>query len=74
MLKGTEWFPTAFTVCLYADLLFLPMLYTNLLVCQNYVANAYSWLPIGILFCLPQLALDGESPHLAEALADGRRP
>ena len=73
MLKGTEWFPPGFVIFLYANLLLVPMLYTSLSVCQNYVVNAYLWLLIGILFRLPQLALDGESPRLAEALVDGRR-
>jgi hypothetical protein len=49
------------------------MLYTRLPVCQKYVVIAYLRLPIGILFRLPQLALDGERPHLAEALVDDRR-
>jgi hypothetical protein len=49
------------------------MLYTSLSVCQNYVVNIHLWLLIGTLFRLPQLALDGESPRLAEALVDGRR-
>jgi hypothetical protein len=58
---------------LYANLLLVPMLYTSLSVCPNYVVNTYLWLLIGILFRLPQLALDGESSRLAEALVDGRR-
>jgi hypothetical protein len=72
-LKVTEWFPPGFAIFLYANLLLVPILYTSLPVCQNYVVNTYLWLLIGILFRLPQLALDGESSRLAEALVDGRR-
>jgi hypothetical protein len=73
MLKGTEWFPPGFGIFLYANLLLFPMFNTSLSVYQNYIVNAHLWLLIGILFRLPQLALDLESSHLAEALVDGRR-
>jgi hypothetical protein len=58
---------------LWGKLVLISMLYTSMSVCQNYVVNAHLWLLTGILFRLPQLALDGESPRLAEALVDGRR-
>ena len=73
MLKGTERFPPGFVIFLYANLLLIPMLNISLSVSQNYLLNAHLWLLVGILFRLPQLALDGESPRLAEALVDGRR-
>ena len=55
-LRGTPWFPLAFTSCLYAILLFSPMMFVGSSAYQDYVLNAYFWLLLGILFRLQFLA------------------
>jgi len=55
-LRGTPWFPLAFTSCLYAILLFFPMMFVGSSAYQDYVLNAYFWLLLGILFRLQFLA------------------
>ncbi len=53
---STPWFPLAFTSCLYAILLFPPMMFVGSSAYQDYVLNAYFWLLLGILFRLQFLA------------------
>jgi len=55
-LRGTPRFPLAFTSCLYAIVLFSPMMFVGSSAYQDYVLNAYFWLLLGILFRLQFLA------------------
>lgn len=51
-LRGTPWFPLAFVICLYAILLFFPMMFTGISPYQDFVLNAWLWLLLGILYRL----------------------
>jgi hypothetical protein len=55
-LRGTVYFPVAFSIFWYAFLLLIPFTYGGLSPYQNYVMNAYFWVLIGVLFRLPLLA------------------
>lgn len=55
-LKGTAYFPIAFSIFWIAFLLLLPFTYASMTVYQNFVFNAYLWLLVGILFKIPHLA------------------
>jgi hypothetical protein len=55
-LRGTIYFPVAFSIFWYAFLLLIPFTYGGLPPYQNYVMNAYFWVLIGVLFRLPHLA------------------
>lgn len=54
-LKGTAYFPIAFSIFWFAFLLLLPFTYGGMQAYQNYVLNAYLWLLVGVLFRLPHL-------------------
>ncbi len=70
-LKGTPYFPIAFSIFWFAFLLLLPFTYEGMQPYQNFILNAYLWLLVGILFKLPHLAAQqthqgsGPSPTLA---------
>ena len=51
-LRGTPWFPLAFSICLYAVLLFFSMMFVGVSAYQDFVLNAYFWLLQGILYRL----------------------
>jgi hypothetical protein len=51
-LRGTPWFPLAFSICLYAILLVFPMMFVGVSAYQDFVLNAYFWLLLGILYRL----------------------
>jgi len=51
-LRGTPWFPLAFSIFLYAFLLFFPMTYTGNSAYQDFLLNSYLWLLLGILYRL----------------------
>jgi hypothetical protein len=51
-LKGTPWFPIAFTIFLYATILLFPMMFTGIGPYQDFVLNSNLWLFLGILFRL----------------------
>jgi hypothetical protein len=53
-LRSTPWFPLAFTIFLFALVLFFPMTYTSLSAYQDFVINSNLWLFLGILFRLAQ--------------------
>jgi hypothetical protein len=55
VLRGTPWFPLAFSICLYAILLLFPMMFAGNSPYQDYVLNANLWLFLGILFRLGQM-------------------
>jgi hypothetical protein len=59
-LKGSPWFPLAFMIFWYAFLLLLPMTYEGMQAYQDFILNAYLWLLLGVLFRLPELALDAQ--------------
>lgn len=49
-LRGTPWFPIAFTVFLFAAILLFPMMFVGASAYQDYVLNADLWLFIGIIY------------------------
>jgi hypothetical protein len=51
-LRGTPWFPLAFAICLFAILIFFPMMFVGNSAYQDFVLNSNLWLTIGILFRL----------------------
>ena len=51
-LRGTPWFPLAFAICLFAILIFFPMMFVGNSAYQDFVLNSDLWLTIGILFRL----------------------
>ena len=51
-LRGSQLFPLAFVVFLFAFLLFFPMTFTSFSMFQDFVVSAYFWLLLGILFHL----------------------
>jgi hypothetical protein len=59
-LRGSPWFPVAFMIFWYAGLLLVPMTFAGLATYQDFVLNAYFWLLLGVLFCLPTLAVSTE--------------
>jgi hypothetical protein len=59
-LKGSPWFPIAFTIFLYAFVLLLPMTFTSMQAYEDFVINAYFWTLLGILFRLPSLSLSAQ--------------
>jgi hypothetical protein len=59
-LKGSPWFPLAFMIFWYAFLLLLPLTYEGMQAYQDFILNAYLWLLLGVLFRLPELALDAQ--------------
>jgi hypothetical protein len=71
-LKGSPWFPLAFMIFWYAFLLLLPLTYDGMQAYQDFILNAYLWLLLGVLFRLPELALDAQFDASA-ALQPGPR-
>ncbi len=55
-LKGTPYFPIAFSIFWFSFLLLLPFTYMGMAPYQNFILNAYLWLLVGVLFRLPALA------------------
>jgi hypothetical protein len=53
-LRGTPWFPLAFAICLYAILLFFPMMFVGASAYQDFVLNSFIWLLLGFLYRLRQ--------------------
>ena len=51
-LRGTPWFPLAFSTFLFAFVLFFPMTYTSFSAYQDFVINSNFWLLLGILYSL----------------------
>ncbi len=51
-LRGTPWFPLAFTIWLYALLLFFPMMFFGNSPYEDFLLNAWLWLLLGILYRL----------------------
>jgi hypothetical protein len=68
-LRGTPWFPLGFVIFWYAFLLLGPKGYISFISYQDYLMNAYLWILLGILFRLPQLALETLQPEAAANLA-----
>jgi hypothetical protein len=71
-LRGSPWFPIAFSIFLYATVLLLPITFTSMVAYEDFVINAYFWLLLGILFRLPTLELSSQFAN-APAPAAGTR-
>ena len=69
-LRGTPWFPLAFSICLYAIILFFPMMFVGVSPYQDFVLNAYLWLLLGILY---RLRLFPRAVQIAQAQAAARQ-
>jgi hypothetical protein len=70
-LRGSPWFPIAFVIFWFAFMLFFPMSYSGLTLYQDFLANAYFWILIGILYRLPDIA---RSPKLGIVPAQSPAP
>ncbi|HYL10188.1 MAG TPA: hypothetical protein VEU31_05570, partial [Candidatus Acidoferrales bacterium] len=66
-LKGTPYFPIAFSIFWFAFLLLLPFTFQGMAPYQNFVLNAYLWLLVGVLFSLPNLARQPMFPPMSAA-------
>ena len=64
-LRGTPWFPLAFSMFLYAALVFFPMTYAGMPY-QDFLINSYLWLLIGIQCRLYYLKQSAQQPLTAE--------
>ena len=51
-LRQTPWFPMAFSIFLYAFLLFFPIEFMSSVAYQDFVLNSYLWLSLGLLWRL----------------------
>jgi hypothetical protein len=71
-LRGSPWFPIAFSIFLYAIVLLMPMTFTSMVAYEDFVINAYFWLMLGVLFRLPTLPLSAQFAN-APAPAPGTR-
>jgi len=72
-LRGSPWFPLAFTIFWYAFLLLFPITFTSMVAYEDFVLNAYLWFLLGILFRLPRLALASQSSSGAGVAAEPQR-
>jgi hypothetical protein len=72
-LRGSPWFPIAFTIFWLAFLIFFPIGYNSLAFYQDFLINAYFWILLGILYRLPSLALSAQFAAAASGVKD-RRP
>jgi hypothetical protein len=68
-LQGTPWFPLAFTIWLYAILLFFPMMFAGNSPYEDFVLNAWLWLLLGILYRLRMLS---KAARFGQDQADSR--
>jgi hypothetical protein len=68
-LRGTRFFPLAIAIVWWAFLLILPLTWGALSAYQDFICNIYMWLLLGILYRLPEIAVD----PLALAAAPVRR-
>ena len=69
-LRGTPWFPLAFSICLYAIMLFFPMMFVGVSAYQDFVLNAYLWLLLGMLYRLRSFP---KAVQIAQAQAAARQ-
>jgi len=72
-LRGTVWFPIGFVIFWYASLLLFPYTYAGLASYEDFILNCLLWLPLGILFRLPSLALSVQANSLAATSAPPAR-
>ena len=61
-LRGTPWFPLAFSIFLYAVMIFFPMTFTGLPY-QDFLLNSYLWLLMGVLYRLYSLKQCPKEPQ-----------
>jgi hypothetical protein len=66
-LRGTPWFPIAFSIFLCVVLIFFPMTYVGMPY-QDFLINSYLWLLVGILYHLYDLK---RSPKESQPAATG---
>jgi hypothetical protein len=71
-LRGSPWFPIAFSVFLYATVLLMPMTFASIVAYEDFVINAYFWLMLGILFRLPTLPLSAQFSNVPAPAPDTR--
>lgn len=70
-LKGTPWFPLAFTIWLYAIILWFPMMFTGVSAYQDFVLNSSLWLMLGMLFRLKLFPKTAEVAKAGAAAPQG---
>lgn len=63
-LRGTRFFPLAFSIFWYALLLLIIFTWGGFSLFQNYIDNAYLWVLVGILFRLPELLSTAAVPSM----------
>src|SRR5215472_8268882 len=68
-LRGSPWFPLAFSIFWMVFLVFFPMGYASISFFQDFLVNAYFWLLLGILFRLRGLALSAQFAAVSKARA-----
>ncbi len=65
-LRRTRFFPVALGIFWFAFLLLFPQTFGGIAAFQNYIANVYLWLLVGILFRLPLILAESPmAPKLA---------
>jgi hypothetical protein len=64
-LRETRLFPIALAITWYEFMLLYPLTYFSLASYQNYTCNVYLWLLVGILFRLPEILTNTQSPVIA---------
>lgn len=67
-LRGTPWFPLAFSIFWYSFLLMVPLSYYTFVSYQDYLMNAYFWLLLGMLFRLPEICQKAQEAQAAAQL------
>jgi hypothetical protein len=61
-LRGTPWFSLAFSIFLYAVIIFFPMTFTGISY-QDFMLNSYLWLLMGVLYRLYSLKQCPKEPQ-----------
>ncbi|MBI4544605.1 MAG: hypothetical protein HY703_05400 [Gemmatimonadetes bacterium] len=70
-LRGTAFFPLGLAIAWFGFLLLFPFTFMGMQPYQNYIFNAYLWLLTGVLYRLPQLAIQSELDAERRAQAGG---
>src|ERR1700730_16336788 len=72
-LKGSPWFPIAFSIFLYSFVLLMPTTFASMQAYEDFVINAYFWTLLGILFRLPSLALSSQFANVSAPAGNPRQ-
>jgi hypothetical protein len=72
-LKGSPWFPLAFTIFWYAAVLLFALTFAGMQAYQDFLLNAYLWLLLGVLFRLPSLGVAALEAPVELPAPTGRR-